>query len=90
MNCTTCRHSAIQDAGYSIHTLEGQVFFCIEQLNPNMERISWESYEDHSGEPYNFAESCSEYREGKPSEYSFDEDVPAPHNVKAREYDDYW
>lgn len=98
-NCTNCRHGAIQDVGYSCYTLEGQIFLCLESCNGELNElrggasVSYESYEDHGCEPYNFAEDCESYRQGKPQEYTVGDVLPIVENVektKQREYDEGW
>ena len=81
-NCTNCRNSATRPEGYSEYTLEGTSFHCLERCNPSINKygLSWESYEDHSGSPYNFAMICTEYKTGKTQSYDFGEKLPFKEN----------
>lgn len=74
-NCTKCRHSALKDYGYSNFTVEGTNFHCLKQQNPGITRngISYESWENHEGSPFNYAESCREFRKGTSQEFAVED-----------------
>lgn len=67
-NCTNCKFGYTRDVGYSNYTVEGTNFDCYKDYNP-LFPISYEFYENHDNNIYNYALNCAGYINGEGPHY---------------------